>query len=650
MKKHILLALSVSTILLANETSSSQTRLQDIKVAEKAEANFDQKDISRTQSKSATELLRNEASIDLGGATANARRFYMRGISDSLMNITIDGAKQSKDLHQHRGAFANIDTDILKAVHINSGVTSAEQGAGALGGSVRFETLDAQDLLVGKNYGAFVKTTLASVDKSYKNSLALYAKALDKVGFLIYANKANSKNYKTGSGREVPASAEELKNYFIKLSVLDLNSHNLRISHEKNTQEGLYAFGSLGSDMGYLYDENRAERQRIIRKTSVLNYNFNPDNKLINTSLRLYKNDSDLVRVDRNMNFLSKTEGLDLKNIFSFVNNIFTNNLTLGVDYDKETGKGRFAKPVVVVDKNLGLYLQNRMLFNDFKVSFGLRHDRYDNDLSQRQFKGNVNSYNIAGEYFFNDNVSVFTGYANTASTKNTVPILFLSQNKQMTFNGSPKGELRLQKAQKYEAGTNLEFRNVLSKYDVLNLKFTLFNNKIKDPIARNGGGMAPRIDINNQKDIEAKGFEIKTNYLVDNFRTSLSYSHTRMKQDGKDFKGTIRRFGGSSGDKIVADFSYEFNKSLALGYSIIGVLRNSNPADDKANNKAGYTVHNLSLNYTPQEFKNLSFSLLANNLFKKDYAAHTSLINWKNAEAISEPGRDFRLSLKYKF
>ena len=129
MKKRILLAITASTFLLAQEKELEKTELETISVVEQSETGFDFKEAMKAQPKNISELLKEEASIDVAGGTPNAKRFYMRGISEALTNITIDGAKQSKDLHQHRGGLASIDTDILKSVSINPGVTAADQGA-----------------------------------------------------------------------------------------------------------------------------------------------------------------------------------------------------------------------------------------------------------------------------------------------------------------------------------------------------------------------------------------------------------------------------------------------------------------------------------------------------------------------------------------
>ncbi|WP_419678007.1 TonB-dependent receptor domain-containing protein [Aliarcobacter lanthieri] len=647
MKKTIILAFSVSTILLAQNTSYGKTKVDTISVVEKSETNFDFKESMKTQPKNISELLKQDASIDIAGGSPNAKRLYIRGISEALTNITIDGAKQSKDLHQHRGGLSSIDTDILKSVSVNPGVSLADQGSGNLGGSIRFETVDAQDLLEdGKNYGAFIKTTLGSIDDSYKNSLALYGKLDNNIGLLIYGNKSDSENFKTGSGKEVLGSAEEVKNYLVKLSMIDLANHSLRVSHEQNTQEGLYKFGQNGSDAGYLTDENEAVPQKVKRKTSVLNYGFNP-NDLVDLGLKLYKNDQDLQRLDTSTKYSNETKGADLRNTFSFGNDTLKNELTVGIDYEENKGESQgFNRKVE--DDNRGLFVQNRMIFNSFNLSFGARYDDYEQTIANKKFSGDKVSPNINAEYFITDNISVFAGWGETVSSSNTVPIGWLTDNKTPRFNGLVNGDLKAQESEKYEVGTKLDFNDILANEDNLHFKLSFFETNIKNPIARNGGGMAPFLDINNYADIESKGIEAKVGYQINNFNSSISYAHAKVKQDGTEIDGAIRRTAGSYGDRIIANFDYDVSKNLEFGYQILGQLKNDNPSNDNVNNKAGYVIHNLNASFTPQEFKNLTFSLAVNNLFDKDYASHTSMV--ANGEAVGETGRDVRVSLKYKF
>ena len=644
----IFVATLITTIPI---NADEEIQLESISLEEGGEEDIDLKTAKKIQAKSGSELLKYDSAIDVAGGSANAKRFYIRGISEALTNITVDGAKQSKDLHQHRGGLANIDTELLKSVEVDAGVATADAGAGNLGGSVKFETVDAQDLLKdGQNVGAFIKTGFGSVNDSYKNSIGVYG-AAHNVGILVYGSRSDSDDYETGSGRTVYGSAEDMDDYLVKLSILNISNHTLKLSFEKNTQEGLYQAGGAGSDMGYHDPDGtrELERQRVQRKTTALNYGYNPDNPFINVGAKLYKNDTALEYLERTSDSTvdAKGVGFDIRNTFSFITKIFQNDLTVGVDYEEEEGTSSNGS---VTSENRGLFLQNRMKFERFNLSFGARYDDFENDLIYKKSGDEDISANVNGEYFLTHSWSLFAGYGEAVSGSNTIPIGWLSNiDPNLTFNGSEDEKLKPQRAKKFEVGTSYERSNLFQESDFFKVKITLFDTKIEDPIVVGTGGRrgAPVSDIVNEEDIESKGIELKTIYRWDNLETSLAYTHTDVEQGGEDLVGTTKRLAGSYGDKIVADLTYTPSANLMFGYTIIGVMNNKDAADD-VNNAAGYAVHSIQASYTPQSFKNLTLSFAVNNLFDKEYAAQTSLTS--NGEAVGEPGRDVRFGLKYIF
>ncbi|MGM0623801.1 MAG: TonB-dependent receptor domain-containing protein [Campylobacterota bacterium] len=647
------ISLAVVGILLSSSTAFSQESitLAPVNIEGDSEQSFELESAKKSQPNDVSELLKKDVKIDVGGGSANAKRLYIRGISEALTSITVDGAKQSKDLHQHRGGLSNIDTELLKSVKVDAGVGAADNGAGSLGGSIAFETVDAQDLLQrDKNVGAFVKSGFGSVDNSYKNSVALYG-AKEGIGLLVYGSKGDAKDYKTGSNKTVYGSASEVANYLVKVSMLDLQDHSLRMSHEQNTQEGLYQFGGSGSDFGYHDpDGNRElERQRVARTTSIFNHGYNPSSALINTKFKLYQNDTELEYLERTDDSSITSEGFggDIRNSFTFHTDHFINELTVGIDYEEQDGIGSEG---TVRFQNKGVFAQNRMTFEKLELSYGARYDEFENDLIYKKSESQEISANINGEYFLTKEWSVFAGYGQAVSGANTIPIGWLSNiDPNVTFNGSSSGDLDPQKAIKYEIGTNYQKHALLTAGDMYDLKVTLFDTKIKDPIVVGEGGKKgkPVKDIINDADIQTQGIELATSYRWSDFKASLSYAHAKVKQDGETLEATSKRQAGSYGDKIVADLTYRPSENFMLGYTLTGVLRNHDGADE-VNNKAGYAVHDLQSSYTPQEFKNMTFSLAINNLFDKHYVAHTSLTS--GGEAVAEAGRDVRVNLKYRF
>ncbi|WOS38703.1 Heme transporter BhuA [Oligella urethralis] len=207
-------------------------------------------DIQLKQANSIADVLSNEPSISVGGGARNAQRFYLRGIDSGNLNVTIDGATQGRSLHQHRGNIGSIDPQLLKRVTIQPG-PRADAGPGALGGSVRFETVDAQDLLKGDRKAGFIaKTGYATADKAKQGGLTLYGLVADRIGLLAHIGAVNREDYREGGGQRTPNSAGQDRDYMVKLSLIEQYGHSLRIGASRSQNTGLYLFGSIGSDMG----------------------------------------------------------------------------------------------------------------------------------------------------------------------------------------------------------------------------------------------------------------------------------------------------------------------------------------------------------------------------------------------------------------
>lgn len=181
------------------------------------------------QASSMSDVFRTDPSVDIGGGGVNAQRIYLNGVEGTNLNITIDGARQGRSLFQHRGGLTGIDPSLLKKVEAKT--AGGQQGLGALGGSISFETMDAQDLLKGeKAYGAKVRTGYASADKSKQGGVSVYGQAGKHLGLLAHVAAADRDDYRTGGGDKVLRSASDDRDYFLKFSLLDLNDHQVRLS------------------------------------------------------------------------------------------------------------------------------------------------------------------------------------------------------------------------------------------------------------------------------------------------------------------------------------------------------------------------------------------------------------------------------------
>lgn len=129
-------------------------------------------EIERTQAQDLRELFRYEPSVTVVGGYG---RFGLgdvriRGLGGNRVQLQVDGVNVADAFSI--GSFANADRDavdvsILKQVEVLRGPASALYGSDALGGTVRFVTLDPADLLDGsEGFGGRVRVGAASVDDS----------------------------------------------------------------------------------------------------------------------------------------------------------------------------------------------------------------------------------------------------------------------------------------------------------------------------------------------------------------------------------------------------------------------------------------------------------------------------------------------------
>lgn len=138
--------------------------------------------IERTQAQDLRELFRYEPSVTVAGGYG---RFGLgdvriRGLGGNRVQLQVDGVNVADAFSI--GSFANADRDavdvaILKQAEVLRGPASALYGSDALGGTVRFVTLDPEDLLEGDD--AFVGRVRAggsSVDDSARLGATLAAR------------------------------------------------------------------------------------------------------------------------------------------------------------------------------------------------------------------------------------------------------------------------------------------------------------------------------------------------------------------------------------------------------------------------------------------------------------------------------------------
>ena len=197
----ILTALSVSSITSAETSNQPTEQLNEIVVSGDSNGNGNTADktppkiaetvktakkLEKEQAQDVKDLVRYDTGITVveAGRFGNSG-FAVRGVEENRVAIQIDGLAQAqtissqgfKELFEGYGNFNNTrnsaEIETLKQATIRKGADSLKSGSGALGGSVNFETKDARDYLIEKNYYASYKRGYNTADNQNLNTLTL---------------------------------------------------------------------------------------------------------------------------------------------------------------------------------------------------------------------------------------------------------------------------------------------------------------------------------------------------------------------------------------------------------------------------------------------------------------------------------------------
>ncbi|QKF74037.1 TonB-dependent siderophore receptor [Aliarcobacter faecis] len=665
MKTNNIKLIKLSLILAPSLIFAQTITLDEISVKEKKETNtntvnIDLQKVEQHQENSLTEMLKNNSSIEIGGGAKNAQRIYLRGIESSNLNISLDGAKQGKNMFQHRGNELGVSPELLKVVDIKTSTDASKSGA--LGGSINMTTKDAQDFVKnGKNHGTVFKAGYNTNAEQKLGNATAYSVFNENLGAYVSIGGVNSENYENGAGDKVLATGYKDRDYLFKLSLLDTKNNDLRATISQNENNGIYQWGQAGSDVGLNTDPSKLEKIVMTTTNYALNHNYNP-NDLLNLETNLNFSEVKIDRKTQNKDYKNDTFGLKVQNHFDFDVSSWENKISLGVDYSKEYGKGSFdphnldkaiTKYSDVNSKNQAIFLQGRTKISDLGIDYGLRFDDYSFETGFGKATGDTFSPNIGLDYAITDNSLIYANYGQASRMGGIIPFTWMTNIKKDTQYSS---KLDPEKSKRYEAGYKYEKRDTLLNDDYLSFNANVFKTKIKDVIiakATNGGsgeGGRTLVDIfNASNEFESKGYELKLSYAYDIFQTALGFTKVKTNTinddsgivPGVDESITLRRIGAYDSDKFVWNVGIEPMKNLVFDYTLNAVGGIDNPVV-----RGGYTTHDVNMKYDINS--DWTIFLAVNNLTNKDYGKHTTLD--RNGEYRHEMGRDYRFALKYEF
>ncbi|MBS4018983.1 MAG: TonB-dependent hemoglobin/transferrin/lactoferrin family receptor [Dechloromonas sp.] len=223
----------------------------------------------------------------------------IRGLQDQNRVVTmIDGARQNFQRSGHGATQRTyVDTAFIREIDVEKSGTSGVGGAGALGGSVNFRTVEADDIITGdKKWGVEVNAGTGTNEFTFDGSGIAAFRVSDS--FSVLGGIAHKKvgEYEIGKNGELALNDLTVENGSVLSTGQEVLATMLKAEAEftddlkgslawiRNDSE--FSHGSYDTD-DLVFTENT---QDVLNNTITANLNWDPDSDLINLNARLWYN------------------------------------------------------------------------------------------------------------------------------------------------------------------------------------------------------------------------------------------------------------------------------------------------------------------------------------------------------------------------
>ncbi|SFW20377.1 hemoglobin/transferrin/lactoferrin receptor protein [Pseudomonas sp. NFACC19-2] len=595
--------------------------------------------LQRYQASDLQEVFESNPEVSVAGGPGVAQKLYLRGLEDTLLNISIDGASQPGQTFHHTGRIG-IEPELLKRAEVQAGTGDATAGPGALGGAIRFVTKDPDDLLrEGEQLGALLKTGYFSNGEGYKSSASVFGRFNENWSALAMTTYQDQNDFEDGNNDDVLGTAARQKLGFAKLVGKLTDEQTLRLSYEKRIDEGERSQRPQWIPSSF----NRLYPLSTERETWTLNYAWQPvNNDLLDVELTTYHTTNELEQDGRFGLYFGDTRstGFDLRN----TSRLGAHQLTYGVDYrDDRTTLGPEGDRELDHEDGevLGVYLQDRyQITSRLQLDAGLRYDRYKlDDRDKQNFTEEGISPNLGLRYQLTPELAVFAGQARALRGPQVRDAFKLD------VSGNDP-DLKAEKARTDEVG--FDYRD--GRWELSGKAYvTRIKDAIADPIGR------PNL-YENVGDLKSKGVLLSTAYHWQHLSLGLSYHRNDARLDGErlnvyEYNG----LGTSLGDTWTSFADYRASDNLTLGWQgrfVRGIDTLHTGVGDVS--KPGYGVHDLYAEWQAVP-ESLTVTLTLKNLLDKQYLDHASnedfehIPDYEGIRGSYEPGRELRLGLAWR-
>ncbi|MCU4675224.1 TonB-dependent receptor [Catenovulum sp. 2E275] len=601
--------------------------------------NYSRADIEANQPQDVKQLFQQDAAVSVGGSMPVNQKIYVRGIEETAMAVNIDGARQNNKVFHHN-ATNLIDPALLKTVRASAGVAAADDGPGAIGGSLLFETVDVADLLdPNKNFGGFINARYASNGSQLGTSGALYGQnqGFELLGFV---NKVQGDDYKDGEGNTVKYTEPGFFSGLLKTAYQSNDTGRFELSHETVQDDSVrpYRANFIALTAGRPTPESR--NYDLARTSTTFNYNHLQSKGIWNPAVTLSDSETELKTTENPLSDPT-TEivytGITGSKSGKFSNQMFFDlaEVTAGLDFYSDAAIFKFSGDPDLEEKakNTGLFVQVRQpLGHNLDMSYGVRYDKQTfTGVDGSKHKDSGLSANLFADYQVNRHLSLNAGYGKIWGGIELAENFILNPDWNYT-------ELKAVESNNYSLGLKAEYEQWL-------LQANTYKTKIDNARVPSWGGGAALVS-----DFEVDGYDLAVGYSTQISQLIVKYANIDSEINGEtatSYNGNY--FTAPLGEIITLSGNWQLAElSLSLGFDAEFTLENDAVETSGAKQKS-YTVVNTYADYRFNQ--SLNFRLSVDNLTDEAYADRASYgQEFTTVVPFLEPGRSVNLNVRYQF
>ncbi len=630
--------ISLAIFTLLASTAHAETNLAPVVVNGElpAESAVPAQRIAVQQALGLQDIFKQTLDVNVGGgALVSLQKLYLRGISERMLRITIDGAAQPEAAYHH-SAQVMIEPELMRQVDVQAGSGNASSGPGALAGVLRFTTLSASDLLrPGETAGGMLKANYFTNQRGHKLSSTVFARLGAQTGLLLHSSQLQGHDYRDGNGARVANSAVDASNHFAKLDLQTNTNNRFTWVYERQQDQGWRNKRSNLLPASF----NPADSQRSERESSSMHYE--QKSAAHQLALTAFANQNLIYlaqgtkRAERDG---SRSMGMDI-NLRSRVGQ---HQLSYGANWRQDTGFAQIAGQALPSETSgqAGLFVQDDFALGEqWQLELGARYDRYRYvDGKQQRYHAAGFSPSAALSFAPADAWLFRLSYAQALRGVGLLePFLLAFQDNAAT--------LAPEKARKWELNSQWQGQQSWRGWQA---SASVYQQNINNYLGYDD-------TRKNLGQVKVNGYSLRVAYQApsSNLSASLGVAQAKPSLNGQALgNNDALLLGNATGRNWLAQVDYAIpRQQMTLGATWRAVERLRYLPPDSPE-KAGYAVLDAYCQWQALPQEKLTLTLTIKNLLNKNYHDQASFgyhPRWGKVAALPEAGRDVRLVLNWR-